>query len=61
MVSRGRIKEVFRDVSNITDFSGNLILEFGDYKLDSQPKYSLAERGKRYNLCRSSEGEGSPH
>ena len=29
------LKEVFEDISPITDFSGNLILEFVDFSLDS--------------------------
>ena len=29
------LKEVFEDISPITDFSGNLILEFIDFSLDS--------------------------
>ena len=33
------LKEVFEDISPITDFSGNLILEFIDFSLDSEPKY----------------------
>ena len=39
--------EVFRDISHITDFSGNLILEFVDYALDSEPKYSVEESKDR--------------
>ena len=35
------LKEVFEDISPITDFSGNLILEFIDFSLDSEPKYSI--------------------
>ncbi len=41
------LKEVFRDVSPITDYSGNLILEFTDYRLDEQPKYSIDESKER--------------
>ena len=37
------LKEVFEDISPITDFSGNLILEFIDFSLDSEPKYSIEE------------------
>ncbi len=32
------LKEVFRDVSPITDYTGNLILEFTDYRLDEHHK-----------------------
>lgn len=39
--------EVFHDISHITDFSGNLILEFVDYALDSEPKYSVEESKER--------------
>ncbi len=35
------LKEVFCDVSPITDYAGNLILEFIDYSLDSKPKYDI--------------------
>ncbi|MCD7797450.1 MAG: DNA-directed RNA polymerase subunit beta, partial [Clostridiales bacterium] len=37
------LKEVFKDVGHITDYSGNLILDFIDYSLDDPPKYSIAE------------------
>ena len=37
------MKEVFKDVSGITDYSGNLVLDFVDYKLDSTPNYSITE------------------
>jgi len=37
------LKEVLEDVSPICDFSGNLILEFNDYYLDENPKYSIEE------------------
>ncbi|MGE5472963.1 MAG: DNA-directed RNA polymerase subunit beta [Ignavibacteriales bacterium] len=41
------LKEVFRDVSPITDYTGNLILEFVDYSLDEKPKYSVEECKER--------------
>ncbi len=41
------LKEVFRDISPITDYTGNLILEFTDYSLDEKPKYSLLECKER--------------
>ena len=41
------LKEVFEDISPITDFSGNLILEFIDFSLDSEPKYSVEECKER--------------
>ena len=37
------LKEVFRDVSAITDYNGNLVLNFVDYKIDDTPKYTIAE------------------
>ncbi len=37
------LKEVFRDVSGITDYSGNLVLDFVDYHLDDTPNYSITE------------------
>lgn len=41
------LQEVFRDVSPITDYSGNLSLEFVDFKLDENPKYSVEECKER--------------
>ena len=41
------LKEVFREVSPITDYTGNLILEFLDYSLKDEPKYSIAECKER--------------
>ena len=41
------LREVFHDVSPITDYTGNLILEFTDYRLDEQPKYSIEECKER--------------
>mgnify|MGYP001027785444 CR=1 FL=1 len=41
------LKEVFHDISHITDFSGNLVLEFVDFSLDSEPKYSVEESKER--------------
>ncbi len=35
--------EVLRDVSPITDYSGNLIIEFIDYEIDKTPKYPVEE------------------
>ncbi len=37
------LKEVFRDMSAITDYSGNLELTFVDYRLDEKPKYDVTE------------------
>ncbi len=41
------LKEVFRDISPITDYTGNLIMEFIDYSLDDSPKYSVEECKER--------------
>ena len=41
------LKEVFQDISPITDFNGNLSLEFVDFVLDSKPKYSVEEAKER--------------
>ena len=37
------LREVFRDVCTVTDFSGNLELSFIDYKMDERPKASIEE------------------
>ena len=41
------LKEVFRDIGEITDYTGNLILEFVDYSMDEKPKYSVKECKER--------------
>ena len=41
------LKEVFRDIGSITDYNGNLVLNFVDYRFDEQPKYSVAECKER--------------
>lgn len=42
------LREVFRDISPITDYTGNLILEFIDYKLEEDNiKYSIEESKER--------------
>jgi len=41
------LKEVFRDISPITDYSGNLVLDFIDFKLDQNPKYTIEECKER--------------
>ena len=41
------LKEVFRDISTIEDYTGNLVLDFIDYRLDSEPKYSIKECKER--------------
>ena len=37
------LMEVFKDMSAITDYSGNLVLSFIDYRIDEHPKYSVTE------------------
>ncbi|HHU64061.1 MAG TPA: DNA-directed RNA polymerase subunit beta [Clostridiales bacterium] len=41
------LKEVFDDISPITDYTENLILEFVDYSIDGEPKYSMEECKER--------------
>ena len=42
--------EVLHDVSPITDYSGNLSIEFVGYHLDSTPKYSVEDARARRKL-----------
>ena len=45
---REGLKEVFKDVSGITDYTGNLVLDFVDYSLDvDKPNYSVNECKER--------------
>ena len=41
------LREVFNDISPITDYTENLVLEFVDYKLGDNPKYSVEECKER--------------
>ena len=41
------LREVFRDVSAITDYNGTLELSFIDYRIDDEPKYTVAECKER--------------
>ena len=41
------LKEVFKDISPITDYSGNLMLEFVDYYLENKTNYSIEECKER--------------
>ena len=41
------LREVLRDVSPITDYSGNLVIEFIDYTIDPTPKYPEEECKER--------------
>ncbi len=43
---REGLQEMFRDISPIQDFTGNLVLEFIDYSL-GEPKYSMEECKER--------------
>ena len=37
------LREVFRDMSEITDYSGNLVLEFTGFRMEKKTKYSIQE------------------
>ena len=37
------LQEVFRDIGPITDYTGNLVLDFIDYSMDDAPKYTIAQ------------------
>ena len=41
------LREVFKEVSSITDYNGNLELSFIDYRIDDTPKYTVAECKER--------------
>ena len=41
------LKEVFRDAAYISDHTGNLVLEFVDYRFDDKPKYDVIECKER--------------
>ena len=41
------LKEVFRDIDTITDYTGNLELSFIDFKMDDKPKYTIKECKER--------------
>lgn len=41
------LKEVFEDISPITDYTENLVLEFVDYYLDDKTKYTVEECKER--------------
>ncbi len=41
------LKDVFQEFSSITDYNGNLVLNFIDYKFDSKPKYTIDECKER--------------
>ena len=41
------LTDVFSDVSPVTDYTGNLVLEFVDHRIDEAPKYSVQECKER--------------
>ena len=41
------LHEVFHDIAAIEDYTGNLVLEFVDYRLDKNPKYTIKECKER--------------
>lgn len=41
------LTDVFTDVSPVTDYTGNLVLEFVDHRIDEAPKYSVQECKER--------------
>ena len=41
------LRDVFQEFSSITDYNGNLVLNFIDYKFDDKPKYTIAECKER--------------
>ena len=41
------LKEVFEDVSSVVDYSGNIVLDFIDYKMDEESKYTIVECKER--------------
>ena len=41
------LSEVFEDISPISDYNSNLVLEFIDFKLESETKYSIPECKER--------------
>ena len=43
------LKEVFRDIDTITDYTGNLELSFIDFRMDDKPKYTIKECKDRRN------------
>ena len=46
-IQKDSYKEVFKDISSITDANGKLVLSFVDYRLDENPKYSIEECKER--------------
>ncbi|MBQ3140888.1 MAG: DNA-directed RNA polymerase subunit beta, partial [Clostridia bacterium] len=44
---REGLSEVLREASQVSDYNGNLILDYVDFQLDSKPKYTIAECKER--------------
>ncbi|HZJ78203.1 MAG TPA: DNA-directed RNA polymerase subunit beta [Clostridia bacterium] len=42
------LREVLRDIGEIRDYSGSLVLTFIDYRMDDEPKYTVRECKERY-------------
>ncbi|NLB36360.1 MAG: DNA-directed RNA polymerase subunit beta, partial [Clostridiales bacterium] len=42
------LREVLRDIGEINDYSGSLVLSFVDYRMDDEPKYTVRECKERY-------------
>ena len=40
------LREVFEEISPIEDFTGNLVLEFIDYKIEDEPNIQKMKQGK---------------
>ena len=41
------LREVLKDVNEITDYTGNFVLDFTDYQIDPKPKYTVKESKER--------------
>ncbi len=41
------LREALKDMAEITDYSGNLVLSFIDYRMDDKPKYTVKECKER--------------
>ena len=41
------LREVFRDIAEIRDYTGNWVLTFVDYRMDDKPKYTVRECKER--------------
>ena len=44
---REGIRECLEDISPTTDYSGNLMIEFIDYRIDAEPKFTIEECKER--------------